>query len=338
MPPRRSTWIINTQWLGNISPRVIHNVMQPEATKLAAKSQWTGPIIDIKEVCFGIVHPVTKQTITQYWKLQHDPALKDLWVPAMIKELHRLAQGKPGIVKATNTIFFLSHDEIRHIPKDQTVTHARIVINHRLQKEDPNRICITIGGNLINYPFELTICTTNMVSSKLLWNSTISMPRARFAGADIKNMYLDTPLDRFEYMRMPISFFPTNIIDHYQLNNKVLKDYVYMEIRKGMYGLPQAGILANKLQKKRLAKHGYFKQPHTPGLFSHESCPMWFNLAVDNFGIKYIGEDTLQHLYNSLQTETYNIVEGCAGDLYCGINLKWNYARDMLTFPCPNTS
>ena len=106
-------------------------------------------------------------------------------------------------------------------------------------------------------------------------------------------------------MRMPISLFPTNISNHYQLNNVVLKDYVYMDIRKGMCSLPQAGILANKLLKKPLAKHGYFKQPHTPGLFSHESYPIWFNLAVDNFRIKYIGRDTLQHLYNSLRTETY---------------------------------
>jgi hypothetical protein len=47
-----------------------------------------------------------------------------------------------------------------------------------------------------------------------------------------------------------------------------------MEIRKGMYGLPQAGIFANKLVKKRLATHGYFEQPHTPGLFSHKSHPI----------------------------------------------------------------
>ncbi len=86
----------------------------------------------------------------------------------MSKELHCLAQGKPGATKATNTIFFLSHDEIQNILKDQTVTYACIVIDHWPQKEDPNCVCITVGGNLINYPFELTTHTTNMVSSKLL--------------------------------------------------------------------------------------------------------------------------------------------------------------------------
>ena len=108
-----------------------------------------------------------------------------------------------------------------------------------------------------------------MVSSKLLWNSTISTKGARFAGADIKNMYLKTPLHRFEYMKTPLSLFPQDIINHYRLNNKVLNGYVYMEICKGMYGLPQAGILANKLLKKCLAIHSYYEKQHTPGLFKH---------------------------------------------------------------------
>jgi hypothetical protein len=34
-----------------------------------------------------------------------------------------------------------------------------------------------------------------MVSSKIMWNSIISMPNAKFSGADIKNMHLETPLN-----------------------------------------------------------------------------------------------------------------------------------------------
>jgi hypothetical protein len=60
-PPRRSICLINTQWPSNISLQAIHYVMQLKATKLATKSQWTGPIINIKEVCFGVIHPATKQ-------------------------------------------------------------------------------------------------------------------------------------------------------------------------------------------------------------------------------------------------------------------------------------
>jgi hypothetical protein len=135
-----------------------------------------------------VVHPVAKETITHYRKLIKDPLLKDLLLNAMSKELHRLAQGYTGVTKGTDTNFFLSHADICKIPQDRTVTYARIVIDHRPQKEDPNSVCITVGGNLIDYPFELTTRTANMVSSKILWNSVISTKDARFAGADIKNM------------------------------------------------------------------------------------------------------------------------------------------------------
>jgi hypothetical protein len=63
------------------------------------------------------------------------------------------------------------------------------------KKDDPNRVHITVGRNLIDYPYELTTQTAAMISSKIMLNSIISMPNAKFGGADIKNMYLKTPLD-----------------------------------------------------------------------------------------------------------------------------------------------
>jgi hypothetical protein len=63
---------------------------------------------------------------------------------------------------------------------------------------------ITVGGNLIDYPYELTTRTADMVSTKIMWNSIISTPGDKFGGADIKNMYIETPLDRYEYMKMPM--------------------------------------------------------------------------------------------------------------------------------------
>jgi hypothetical protein len=119
-----------------------------------------------------------------------DPALKDLWVPAMLKELHCLAQGKEGVTVDTNTIFYLTHDEIRCIPKDRTATYARIVIDHRLQKDDPNQVQKMVGGNLINYLYKLTTQTADMVSAKIMWNSVISTPGAKFGGANIKTCIL----------------------------------------------------------------------------------------------------------------------------------------------------
>ena len=95
----------------------------------------------------------------------------------MCKELGRLAQGY-GETEGTNTVFFMTHEEIKRIPKDRTVTYTRIVVDYRPQKDDPNRVRITVGGNLIEYPGELTTRTADLITSKILWNRVLSTPGA----------------------------------------------------------------------------------------------------------------------------------------------------------------
>ena len=59
-------------------------------------------------------------------------------------------------------------------------------------------------------------------------------------------MYLNTPRDPFEYMRMHLRDIPQEIIDQYKLTNIVDPNgYIYIEIRQAMYGLKQAGFIAN---------------------------------------------------------------------------------------------
>ena len=87
----------------------------------------------------------------------------------------------------------------------------------------------------------------------------------------------------------------------YELEKKAKNGFVYMEIQKGMYGLPAAEILANKLLKSRSAKKGYYELPHTPGLWKHVSRPIAFTLVVDDFGIKYQGREHAEHLIATLK-------------------------------------
>ena len=82
--------------------------------------------------------------------------------------------------------------------------------------------------------------------------------------------------------------------------------YIYLEMRCTVWGLPQAGILANKLLRERLLKHGYYEMPHTPGLWKHVSRPISFTLVVEDFGIKYVGEDHAKHLIGVLE-ENYSL-------------------------------
>ena len=73
-------------------------------------------------------------------------------------------------------------------------------------------------------------------------------------------------MERREYMRIRVELLPTAFMDEYNLHDKVKNGYIYMEIRRGMYGLPQAGILANNLLAKRLSKAGYYQCQFTLGL------------------------------------------------------------------------
>ncbi len=102
-----------------------------------------------------------------------------------------------------------------------------------------------------------------------------------------------------------------------------------------MQGLPQPGILANKLLCQRLGWHGYFYVQHTPGLWKHVSRLIQLDLCIKDFGIKYIGDKNLKHLFSALRTETYKIVEDWARNLYCRINLKWNYGKRWVDVAMP---
>jgi hypothetical protein len=78
--------------------------------------QYTGPVVEIKEYCNSVVHPVTKETITHYRKLIKDPLLRDLWLKTMSKELHRLVQGCTGITFFFCMLTFATSQAIEQSP------------------------------------------------------------------------------------------------------------------------------------------------------------------------------------------------------------------------------
>ena len=83
-------------------------------------------------------------------------------------------------------------------------------------------------------------------------------------------------MDNYEYMFIPINQIPQEIIGHYNLHNIVHHGKVYVEIRCSMYGLPQAGILAEQQLTHFLGSYGYSPVPHTPGLWHHQWQPITF--------------------------------------------------------------
>jgi hypothetical protein len=101
-----------------------------------------------------------------------------------------------------------------------------------------------------------------------------------------------------------------------------------------VYGLPQAGILANELLQQRLALDVYRPTKHTHGLWKHETRPVWFSLVVDDFGIKYIGRDNAEHLMASIK-KNYDISSDWTGSAYCGLKIDWDYINGTVDLYMP---
>ncbi len=85
----------------------------------------------------------------------------------------------------------------------------------------------------------------------------------------------------YEYFCMKLELFPVDVIQEYDLQNKVdANGNVHCEVRRGMYGLPQAGIIAQELLEECLLKAGYSQSKITPGYCRHEWQPISFTLVV----------------------------------------------------------
>ena len=113
-------------------------------------------------------------------------------------------------------VFFIDKKDIP-AARWRDVTYGRIVVSFRPEKKDPNRVRLTVGGDRINYPDDCGTPTADMLTVKLLLNSVISTKGARFMTIDIKDFYLNTPMKRFEYMRLKMKELPQDFIDEYNL-------------------------------------------------------------------------------------------------------------------------
>jgi hypothetical protein len=172
------------------------------------------------------------------------------WMKSTANEINRLYN--------TNRIRFIRRSEI---PKGRKVTYGSFVVDIKDHKEEKERTRLTIGGDQIEYPGDKSTRTAGLTTAKVLINSVISTPSAKFLVIDINNFYLNTP-------------WAIRIYGH-QFGVAPSGDY-------GMYGLPQAGILTNELLQRNLDKDGYRPTTHTHGLWTHDTCPISFSLVVDD--------------------------------------------------------
>jgi hypothetical protein len=189
----------------------------------------------------------------EWRQLRNHPTLSVTWNTSYANKLGCLYQGigtgpnEGKHIKDTNTLFPIPYDKIpsnRH----REIIYSKVVCKVRPEKgDDANRTCIPIGRNNTEYPGDVGTPTGSIELVKLLVNSVLSQRNARLATMDLKNFYLNTLLDWPEYIRIMLADIPQEFINKYKLNKIARDSWIYFKMCRGMYGLHQAGILANKL-------------------------------------------------------------------------------------------
>jgi hypothetical protein len=254
--------------------------------------------------------------------LKYKAALKTTdklqWESAACDEFRRLIKSGTGK--------FISHDAL---PRTRRASYYNPVIKSKTDDKTgirTFRVRGTFGGDLLtDYPGEITANTADLTTIKILLNATISDASSSWSTLDIKDYYLNTPLKRKEYMVIHKSQIPDAFFLEYPNVATLVnaKGFYLMEISKGIYGLPQAGKLAQDRLIQHIATFGYHPVPHTPCLFRHESRPIMFSLVVDDFGVKYSGGEHLQHLIDTLR-ELYELHVDIEGAKYVGLDILFD--------------
>ena len=144
---------------------------------------------------------------------------KTIWRTSPANNIGRLTQGVGTRMPCgTKTVFYVPKSRV---PADCKVNYSRIVATIHTHKTEVNRVRVTVGGDILNYPGGTTISCSRLTTTKCLLNITISTPDAQFMTLYIKYFYYGTPMYRYEYMKLALDFFPDEIIEPYDLRRLV---------------------------------------------------------------------------------------------------------------------
>ena len=129
---------------------------------------------------------------------------------------------------------------------------------------------------------------------------------------------------------------PAAVLDRYNLHPYITHGHVYFEIRKCMYGLPQAGKLSQLRLIDHLSQHGFTQCPNTPCLFRHSTRDITFCLVVDDFGVRYGSKDDADFLIDVLQLKGYELTLKWDGNTYLGMSVTFDRANKTVSLAMPD--
>jgi hypothetical protein len=66
-----------------------------------------------------------------------------------------------------------------------------------------------------------------------------------------------------------------------------------------------------------------FQKKFTAGLYTHKTRPIAFSLVVDDFGVKYVNKEDMDHLVATIGKRYPPIKVDWKAEYYLGITIKW---------------
>ena len=235
----------------------------------------------------------------------------------------------------TNETMRLIH--LRDKNPGSTISYYNPQCSHKVKDgNEVFRVRGTYGGDKSDFVGEKSSATAALKDIKIFANAVVSEEDAEFTTADIKDFFLRSKLKKPEYMWIPLSQIPLVTQIKYDVAKYAVNGRVLVEIVGGIYGHPQAGLLAHLELNAHLAEYGYFPAPNTRCLYKHIDRPIEFTLVVDDFGIKTTRAEHREHLLACLRAK-YTITTG-DGSKYVGISFDWDYTSTprKVTLSMPN--
>jgi hypothetical protein len=205
-------------------------------------------------------------------------------------------------------------------PGNKKATYFSIQVKEKRRADGTikRRVRGTFGGDKVEFTGERSSSTASMELLKCLLNAVVS-ENAHWCTCDIQDYYLGTPMKNPEFMYILEKDIPLATKIKYDIEFRNGRTIV--AVRKGMYGLPNAGLLAQDQLITHLRKDDYHQCPHTPCLFKHATRDIIFCLVVDDFGIKYKKEEDRDHLFETLRKH-YTITIDLEGSKYLGVGIS----------------
>lgn len=243
------------------------------------------------------------------------------WITAAVVEFRRL-------LSKFNTIRFVPFSDIPSAKKS-TISYYNPQCKTKMKSDGKHyRVRGTFGGNRSNYSGITASYQAAMSTVKLLLNKNISLDDSRWMTMDVADMYLHSrlPDDQFEYMALNLDEIPQEIIDEYKITDFITSGdtKVYVEVMGCLYGMKQAGYIANKEIVEHLSNNGYTQAPNTPCLFRHHTDDIEFTLITDDFGVRY-GNKVAADKLLEVMSRKYTMTHDWSGIKYAGFDILNDY-------------